>query len=217
MVGNGTPSIGPNGFGRGTRRTVPGAEPAQPAAAAVPGAEPAEGNENLSKAAQKNKKKRNRKPKDPEGNKESGAAGGGASLAPPQNGREHGPGGDRRSPERRGQGGNQNGNHRDHRSQSRNPSARRNRSNAARGQAGNGNAQSSPAPPATAGAGGQATGNSVDTSQNPNAKKIRSLQKKVRAIEDLEMRLAGGEKLEDTQMKKIATKASVLKELEALE
>ncbi|KAK5995735.1 Eukaryotic translation initiation factor 2A [Cladobotryum mycophilum] len=51
---------------------------------------------------------------------------------------------------------------------------------------------------------------------DPNAKKIRSLQKKVRAIEDLEMRLAGGEKLEDTQLKKIHTKVSVLKELESL-
>ena len=46
---------------------------------------------------------------------------------------------------------------------------------------------------------------------------MRGLQKKIRAIEDLEMRLAGGEKLEDTQMKKIGTKVSVLKELEALE
>jgi translation initiation factor 2A len=43
------------------------------------------------------------------------------------------------------------------------------------------------------------------------------LQKKIRAIEDLEMRMAGGEKLEDTQVKKIATKGSVVKELEALE
>jgi translation initiation factor 2A len=33
----------------------------------------------------------------------------------------------------------------------------------------------------------------------------------------LEMRLAGGEKLEDTQMKKIGTKGSVVKELEVLE
>ncbi|KAG7100979.1 Eukaryotic translation initiation factor 2A like protein [Verticillium longisporum] len=66
--------------------------------------------------------------------------------------------------------------------------------------------------------GGAAAGvAAVDMSQNPDAKKIRSLQKKVRAIEDLEMRLAGGEKLEDTQMKKITTKSSVLKELEALE
>lgn len=53
--------------------------------------------------------------------------------------------------------------------------------------------------------------------QSANAKKIRSLQKKIRAIEDLEMRHAGGEKLEDTQVKKIATKPSVMKELEALE
>jgi translation initiation factor 2A len=53
--------------------------------------------------------------------------------------------------------------------------------------------------------------------QNPNAKKIRSLQKKIRAIEDLEMRLARKEKLEDTQMKKIATKQAVLAELATLE
>jgi translation initiation factor 2A len=47
-------------------------------------------------------------------------------------------------------------------------------------------------------------------------KKIRGLLKKVRAIEDLKMRLAGGEKLEDTQMKKIQTEDSVRKELESL-
>ena len=52
---------------------------------------------------------------------------------------------------------------------------------------------------------------------SPDAKKLRSLQKKIRAIEDLEMRHAGGEKLEDTQMKKIATKTSVQAELNALE
>lgn len=52
---------------------------------------------------------------------------------------------------------------------------------------------------------------------SPNAKKLRGLQKKIRAIEDLEMRHAGGEKLEDTQMKKITTKASVQQELDALE
>jgi translation initiation factor 2A len=52
---------------------------------------------------------------------------------------------------------------------------------------------------------------------SPNAKKLRGLQKKIRAIEDLEMRLAGGEKLEDTQMKKIGTKAAVQAELDALD
>ncbi len=52
---------------------------------------------------------------------------------------------------------------------------------------------------------------------SPGAKKLRGLQKKIRAIEDLEMRLAGGEKLEDTQMKKIATKVAVQQELDSLE
>ena len=57
----------------------------------------------------------------------------------------------------------------------------------------------------------------ANDANNPNAKKMRSLQKKIRAIEDLEMRLAGGEKLEDTQMKKMATKSQVMKELGTLE
>ena len=52
---------------------------------------------------------------------------------------------------------------------------------------------------------------------SPNAKKLRGLQKKIRAIEDLEMRLAGGETLEDTQMKKIGTKTAVQAELASLE
>jgi translation initiation factor 2A len=47
-------------------------------------------------------------------------------------------------------------------------------------------------------------------------KKVRGLLKKVRAIEDLKMRLAGGEKLEDTQMKKIHSEDSVKAELSAL-
>ncbi|GKT55619.1 eukaryotic translation initiation factor subunit [Colletotrichum tofieldiae] len=173
------------------------------------GADTAEGDENLSKAALKNKKKRNNKKKEGDANPE-GQNGGGASLAPPPRDFGSGAGHEGRSPERRGGAG---GNHR-HRSHSRNPGAgqHRNRSNTHRGQNGAPqapNAQAQPAAPAAdAGA---------DGSQNPNAKKIRSLQKKVRAIEDLEMRLAGGEKLEDTQMKKIGTKSSVLKELEGLE
>ena len=47
-------------------------------------------------------------------------------------------------------------------------------------------------------------------------KKLRGLHKKLRAIEDLKMRLAAGEKLEDTQLKKIATEQQVLSELEML-
>ncbi|KAL4866636.1 hypothetical protein BDV12DRAFT_198984 [Aspergillus spectabilis] len=47
-------------------------------------------------------------------------------------------------------------------------------------------------------------------------KKVRGLLKKIRAIDELKMRLAGGEKLEDTQMKKIQTEDSVRKELDGL-
>lgn len=47
-------------------------------------------------------------------------------------------------------------------------------------------------------------------------KKVRGLLKKIRAIEDLKMRHAGGEKLEDTQVKKISSEDSVRKELAAL-
>lgn len=53
-------------------------------------------------------------------------------------------------------------------------------------------------------------------STNPQEKKIRGLLKKIRAIEDLKMRHAGGEKLEDTQMKKITSEAQVRGELAQL-
>ncbi|KLO91502.1 eukaryotic translation initiation factor 3 subunit 9 [Fusarium fujikuroi] len=118
------------------------------------------------------------------------------SVKTPSKPAGHGSGHEGRSPERR--------NHRN-RSQSRNNQAR-SRSNTHR----NGHGHHAHA---SQGAGSGAP----DAVQNPNAKKIRSLQKKVRAIEDLEMRLAGGEKLEDTQLKKINTKSSVLKELDGLE
>jgi translation initiation factor 2A len=47
-------------------------------------------------------------------------------------------------------------------------------------------------------------------------KKIRGLLKKIRAIEDLKMRLAGGEKLEDTQIRKIESEDGVRGELNGL-
>ena len=53
-------------------------------------------------------------------------------------------------------------------------------------------------------------------STNPQEKKIRGLLKKIRAIDDLKMRHAGGEKLEDTQMKKITSEAQVRGELAQL-
>jgi len=51
------------------------------------------------------------------------------------------------------------------------------------------------------------------TAGSPHEKKIRSLLKKLRAIDDLKMRQAGGEKLEGTQVLKIGTEAQVRKEL----
>lgn len=50
----------------------------------------------------------------------------------------------------------------------------------------------------------------------PQDKKIRALLKKLRAIDDLKMRRAGGEKLEGTQIKKMDTEDDVRKELESL-
>ncbi|CCG80719.1 Eukaryotic translation initiation factor 2A [Taphrina deformans PYCC 5710] len=58
---------------------------------------------------------------------------------------------------------------------------------------------------------------SAPTSSAPiEDRKIRNLAKKLRAIEDLRMRQAGGEKLEATQTQKIAAYDATLKELQAL-
>ncbi|KAK3942064.1 eukaryotic translation initiation factor 2A [Diplogelasinospora grovesii] len=233
VVSNGTPQVGPNGFGR-PRRQVPGADFAD--APSVPGAalaDGAEGNENLSKTALKNKKKRgNKKTKELDGQAggapiaPSGAEGG---LAPPP--REFGSssGNEGRSPERRGHGQGQGHQHQHSRSHSRNNLPVRNHSNT-RSQSRPGQRQGQgqgqqhrQAPPQLPEQGGGAPlapgdgGLASPVNQSANGKKMRSLQKKIRAIEDLEMRLAGGEKLEDTQMKKIATKSAVIKELETLE
>lgn len=193
VVSNGTQNVGPNGFGR-ARRAVPGAELAESGPApprGVPGAEPAEND-----PSKKSKKKRSKRNNNQGDGKLEAEPNGGASLALPQQGQ------DGRSPERRGGAG---GNDRHFRSRSRNNGDGRSRSNTHQGQRNGGNA--APQAPAQDAAAADA---------NPHAKKIRSLQKKVRAIEDLEMRLAGGEKLEDTQMKKMNTKSAVLKELQGL-
>ncbi len=231
---NSLSSLAANGFGR-ARRQVPGAELVELSAAAavfVPGAEPVDGGETLSKSALKNKKKRgNRKAnKDADGsNGDYGASAGG--LAPPQAGDYgNGSGTDGRSPERRGQHLYQNSPHHQHsRSQSRSNvhGGQRNRSNTQRNREGGAPLGDAPAPaiaaPVAAAASAAPAPADIDplspgaNTNNPIAKKIRSLQKKIRAIEDLEMRYAGGEKLEDTQIKKIGTKTSVLKELDDLE
>lgn len=95
------------------------------------------------------------------------------------------------------------------------PSPDRNRNRGGKNGAANvnGNAKSTPAPAPSAAPAAPA-GASVDPSAQD--KKIRGLLKKIRAIDELKMRLAGGEKLEDTQMKKIQTEDAVRKELEAV-
>ena len=50
----------------------------------------------------------------------------------------------------------------------------------------------------------------------PQDKKVRALLKKLRAIDDLKMRRAGGEKLEGTQIKKMETEDAIRRELEGL-
>ncbi|KAJ5118583.1 hypothetical protein N7526_010220 [Penicillium atrosanguineum] len=89
------------------------------------------------------------------------------------------------------------------------PSPDRNRSRGKNAPAvnGNGNAPKRPPSPPPAPIG--------PIEPSAQDKKIRGLLKKIRAIDELKMRLAGGEKLEDTQMKKIQTEDSVRKELDA--
>ncbi|KAH8428964.1 translation initiation factor 2A [Aspergillus melleus] len=178
---NGLASL--NGFGKPRRREVPGAEEFLPPGAAPgggvalpPGADQPE---KLSKSAARNKKKREAKKGNPNG--EDGDA------APPA-----------RSPDRRGDKGHER----------------------SRSKAKNGNNQANgAAPPAKANANAAAAAAAIeDAAGAPTAqeKKIRGLLKKIRAIDELKMRLAGGEKLEDTQMKKIQTEDSVRKELNSL-
>ncbi|KAK4218461.1 eukaryotic translation initiation factor 2A [Rhypophila decipiens] len=218
-VSNGTPSIGPNGFGR-PRRQIPGAEFAEPPA--VPGATPVVGaavdEDGLSKTALKNKKKRGGK-KGKDGENKTSPSGTEGGLAPPPREYGSGSGNEGRSPERRGH-------HQHQRSQSRNNYPVRNRSNTHRArsqsrpnqrQGQQQNDSYHPLPQNGQSGAPTVQNNDATGANSANAKKMRSLQKKIRAIEDLEMRHAGGEKLEDTQMKKIATKASVIKELEVLE
>jgi translation initiation factor 2A len=237
-----------NGFGK-TRRFVPGAEPELPPGAAPGGGvsltgtgEGADG-EGLSKAALKNKKKREAKKA-----KEAAERADGGKLE--IEGLENvpkGPRGPSRSPERGGVGPDGKRHHQRNKSgfeHGRSPNRRERGASHSR-QRGDSNANGPPnlhqrrhpqqqphpnlantttpalqLPPQPQAAeipppdltvtspGGGAGGE--------QGKKIRSLLKKMRAIEELKMRQAGGEKLEDTQVKKIATEEGVRKELEGL-
>lgn len=101
------------------------------------------------------------------------------------------------------------------------PSSDRNRTRGGKNVAPNGNANGANAKPAPAPAAAPAPAPAPvpaapPIDQSAQDKKIRGLLKKIRAIDELKMRLAGGEKLEDTQMKKIQTEDAVRKELDGV-
>ncbi|KAL1623962.1 hypothetical protein SLS56_008014 [Neofusicoccum ribis] len=211
-----------NGFGGRPRRQVPGAEEHVPPGAAPGGgvslAGTGEGaDEGLSKAALKNKKKREAKKAKEAAEKAAGLSAGQQQdngNNPDRKARSHSRTRSRNSPDGRAPSHNRRGN-----SNSTN-NYQQNRNGQAPGQ----NGQRGPPPrqiqtqqppqPAP-----EAAPELTVTSPggvSPQDKKIRSLMKKLRAIDDLKMRQAGGEKLEDTQVKKIHTEESIRKDLDAL-
>ncbi|RMZ35702.1 hypothetical protein D0859_00178 [Hortaea werneckii] len=233
-----------NGFGPSAasrRRAVPGAEKidgaaggdraAAPGSAAAANAQAADGDENLSKAALKNKKKREAKKAKEAEAKSQGLTVDGEGM----NGNATPAGQNGRSPERKDRP----------RSRSKSnyeaprPSSRRRDGSRQRGPPGGppalhtNNAQTSGNKKAPGGGPPAQNKSSAPAAQAPPAqapeltvtspgngtseeKKIRSLLKKLRAIDDLKMRQAGGEKLEGTQVLKIGTEEQVRKELGGL-
>jgi translation initiation factor 2A len=223
-----------------TEYVPPGAAPGG-GVALPPGAETAVGDDKLSKSAAKNKKKREAKKarestEKPSGSDDPAAANitatGPTELAPPitslRGGLKHlSP-----SPNRRG------GHERSH--SKGNSRSRAGSTITHHHQKPNG----SPAPPgkgnhhhpqhhhhnqqnsgkvngsdgAIAAAGGTSSAATTTSGSGSTAqdKRVRGLLKKIRAIDELKMRLAAGEKLEDTQMKKIQTEEAVRKELDGL-
>jgi translation initiation factor 2A len=225
-----------NGFGK-SRRFVPGAETSDQL---LPGAAPGGGvslagtgegadNEGLSKAALKNKKKREAKKAKELAEKDTKLEIEGMENVP------KGPRVMSRSPERRAGGANPH--HQRNKSgfeHGRQPHRRERGASASR-QRGDSNANGPPpsrggprapnlrdAPTPALQLPEQTISSPPDlTVTSPGGggeqgKKVRSLLKKIRAIDELKMRQAGGEKLEDTQVKKIATEDGVRKELDGL-
>ena len=216
-VSNGSFSLGngANGFGKPRRREVPGAEAVSEES---PAGAVADGDENISKAAQKNKKKREAKKVKEAADKAAGlapAADGVQSAATPS---------PSRSPERRDRRGHE-------RNRSRNFSDVRTRSQ--QGRNGPPQRRNGPPQPSNGTPNGFAPVNtsipkpavneapdltvtSPGGGGTPQEKKIRALAKKLRAIDDLKMRRAGGETLEGTQIKKMDTEEGVRRELESM-
>ncbi|PSR79854.1 eukaryotic translation initiation factor 2A [Coniella lustricola] len=212
VMGNGAPAPSLNGFGR-SRRQVPGAEFSEGASRSIPGAEVV-GDDSLSKTALKNKKKRgNKKAKDGENQPQGQNEGG---LAPPSHGHGSGSGGEEGHRDRRA--GHQNNQSRSHsRKPNQGPRGGRAFTQNSRDQVPISQPVSQEEVQETPAQGAEPAGQ--NQAQSANAKKMRSLQKKLRAIEDLEFRLKqeGAKSLEVTQLNKIASKDGVLKDIDRLE
>lgn len=223
-VSNGSLSLGTlgvNGFGKPRKREVPGAEKVAEDTPGAAAAAPPD-DDNLSKAAAKNKKKR-------EARKAKDAADKATGLAPTADGvaADTSPS-PSRSPERRDRKGHERNRSRDQnttrprsRQGKREPLPHERRPPQPPAPTANGTSTKAPSqpPPKTPQPPPQAAPELSVTSPGgggPQDKKIRALLKKLRAIDDLKMRRAGGEKLEGTQIKKMDTEDEVRSELEGL-
>jgi translation initiation factor 2A len=244
MMTSGRDHTESNGFGsRPRRREVPGAEPVEPKQL-PPGAAPgggvsltatdgaAGGDDALSKAALKNKKKREAKKIKEAEAKAAGlaapaATNGGGGHATPAGAAQPGAAAASRSRSKSKPPGFDQQQQQQQQQQPRRGTESRQRAPAfPPGLNPNGAAQQqqqpkpapsttskptpTPAPPRPA------TPPTDPVAGSPHEKKIRSLLKKLRAIDDLKMRQAGGEKLEGTQVLKIGTEEMVRKELGGL-
>lgn len=194
FVRDGVPGASMNGFGKQPRRRdVPGADPADEYL--PPGAAPGGGvalPPGADQSAEKLSKSAAKNKKKREAAKKAREDGVPENLPPPN--APTGPSPDRNRNRGKNNGSPVNGN----------------------GVPGKTVAAPAPAPPAPVPAPTPAPAPVEPVDQSAQDKKIRGLLKKMRAIDELKMRLAGGEKLEDTQMKKIQTEDSVRKDLEAV-
>lgn len=209
-VTNGGSSSG-NGFGKPRKVLVPGAEAALDTGERLPNGNKEEAEESLSKAALKNKKKRETRKIREAADKLAASALGSETILPETSSTTV-PAGLQRG-DLSVQGKNDVTGNKSDPNRSRQARARR--------------SASVPRPPLPAP--GQPNNDFQTTAVTPDLqtstsieagssqeKRIRALLKKLRAIEDLKMRLAGGEKLEGTQIRKMDTESSVRSDLSAL-
>lgn len=199
-----------NGFGKVRRVHVPGAEGALDSGERYTGGNEKEVEETMSKAALKNKKKRETRKVKEAADKLSALALGSESILPETSPRMSTglQGGDLKPPERNDVSGNLSDSCRSGQIQTRtSPSDSRPHSLASR-KTGDIHQTAEMLDPGVSTA--------ATTGGSPQEKRIRALLKKLRAIDELKMRLAGGEKLEGTQIQKMDSEDSVRRDLSAL-